>query len=186
MAPRIDTLLLIALLVGPLAAQEGPKAIALGLHGKDFDEWSFSLGREFPGAHGNLWQTPEGVAFAGEFWKGGNYVSISRNFAEPVDVKALVLEIRSEEAATLGFRITDSTGQVFQQRLSLSESPGWQRLAIRDLLGKKDPISWGGAKDGKWHGPAKSISFLLDRGALRDREKKQGKIFLRSVLLECP
>lgn len=185
MAPRLLTLILS---IGLLTLSPGIQGAtqSVGLTGPAFDAWSLTLGREFPGAHGNLWQTPWGASFVGEFWNGGAYVSIIRAFAEPVDVKSVTLEIQAPQVATLGFRITDSTGQTFQQRLSLQATTNWQRVVIQDLVGKQEANSWGGAKDGKWHGPAKSIALLLDKSALRDRDLKQGKINLKTVELGLP
>ncbi len=150
--------------------------------------WEFSIGAEFPGAVGNLWRAEgEGASgngaacLLGDFRRGGNYVGMRRSFSEPVDAKRVSLRLKTGDLTCLIFRICDSTGQTFQKRLDLKGVSGWQTIEFGDFA--DGASSWGGAKDGKWHAPAKSMQLILDRGNLKDSANPKGSLLVESVEL---
>jgi hypothetical protein len=142
----------------------------------DFDlwheDWVFGNGAEFAGAKGRaaLEGGKEAKVGAGalrldaDLSSGGRYVQISRKF-DGLPLTALSGWVRGDNVSALGFRIVDSTGQMFQSRKKYPLSGKWQKLAITiEELTKSE--HWDGANDGVWHGPAKVIAFTLGGDAL--------------------
>lgn len=142
----------------------------------DFDlwheDWIFANGAEFAGAKGRMRleggkeaKVGQGcLRLDGDFTAGGRYVQIARAFAG-LPIQALSGWVRSENVSHLGFRIVDSTDQVFQSRKKYQLSSKWQKLSITvEELTKSE--HWAGANDGVWHGPMKHISFALGNDAL--------------------
>jgi hypothetical protein len=172
-----------ALLAGAVAIAAGTGAPAsaapasltqlLGDFENSSEGWTFYNGAEFPpGAGGGLVLDPTTAAtgsssgkLTGDFTAGGRYVAMSRSFA-PVDATSVGLSVLGAGVSFLNVRLTDSTGQIHQQTLTLSGTGGWQRLAVTSLAGGKNPIHWGGADDGRWHGPATAIQLVLDKSAV--------------------
>jgi len=177
-----------ALLAGPAAFADDAKTVALGDFSSDLAGWDFSLGKEFPGAQGNLWrEEKEGssgkgaASLLGDFSGGGAYVAMIKGLKEPLDVKAIAISFKTSDVSGLVFRITDSTGQTFQQQLEIKESPDWQALKVSDFIGKKGSGHWGGANDGQWHGPAKALSIILDKGKLSNKDQGKGTLIVEKV-----
>ena len=144
------------------------------------EAWSFGNGAEFPGATGGLTfdaQTQregrDSLKLVGDFTKGGNYVQAGRNI-DDVDVRELSLWVRNPDADRFTLRLNDASGQTHQFVLKTETLPGWQRVVFPlerffARRGQADAVagvvryeSWGGAKDGRWHGPAKAIYLCLD------------------------
>ncbi|MFF0338373.1 glycosyl hydrolase [Kribbella sp. NPDC004875] len=134
--------------------------------------WTFYPGSEFPGATGdfvldstdNHSGTSSGK-LSGNFGAGGAYVSVNRT-VPAVAASSLSFWAKSPNLTFLTFRITDSTNQVHQQRLTLSGATDWQPLTVSRFDGGKQYVHFGGADDGVWHGPAKQIEVVLDKGAI--------------------
>lgn len=145
--------------------------------------WTFDNGREFPGATGGLSVDQEAqragrgsLKLVGDFTKGGNYVQLGRKI-DAVDIRELSFWIKSPEADRFTLRINDSTGQTHQLAIKTAASDDWQEVVVPleaffAKRGAADAVtsiakyeSWGGAKDGKWHGPAKAIYILISAGA---------------------
>lgn len=138
--------------------------------------WSFDNGQEFPGATGSL--TVEAVEGAkvlrlvGDFTKGGAYVQAGRRLPD-VPVRSLLLRLKDSDCDALKFRIVDAAGQCHQIVYRVGRSGEWRRVSFPlrrffDRMGKPDAVAgvvkyehWGGPNDGKWHGPAKGLYFLL-------------------------
>ncbi|HZX06406.1 glycosyl hydrolase [Kribbella sp.] len=151
----------------PAAAPTTP----LGDYESAAEGWSFYPGSEFPGATGSLSYdtvSPQSGAqsakLSGDFSGGGNYVALQRSFV-PIDLKALDLWVKSSQVSSIGLRLTDATGQVHQQRLSLSGS-AWQHLSVTQFAQGNGYLHFGGANDGIWHGPATAITLTLDKSAI--------------------
>ncbi len=140
--------------------------------------WTFGNGPEFPGATGELLTavSDDGAAapaleLRGDFSQGGLYVQASRKL-DDLHLDTLSMQVRSPNDDVLTMRLIDATGQCHQIKLRVRESDRWQtvELPVRrffDRMGKPGALDgvvryqfWGGAKDGKWRGPAKSIHFL--------------------------
>ena len=143
--------------------------------------WSFGNGAEFPGATGELSADPaekyEGHAslkLSGDFTKGGNYVQAGRKI-DKIDIRELSMWLRSPATDHFTLRINDATGQTHQISIKLEAKPDWQRIVLPlqrffAHRGDADAVtniakyeSWGGAKDGAWHGPATAIYILAGR-----------------------
>jgi hypothetical protein len=166
----------IALLCSTARAQEtislmSPKDVGAG--------WTFNNGAEFPGATGGLTVDAEvrrdgrdSLKLVGDFTKGGKYVQAGRKI-DKVDIRELSMWVRSPDADRFTLRINDASGQTHQIAIKTEPGPDWQRIvfplekffAHRGEAGAVANIakyeSWGGAKDGAWHGPATAIYILL-------------------------
>ena len=68
--------------------------------------------------------------------------------------------VRSENVSEICVRLNDATGQCHQNKNVLITGDGkWHELVIEptDIAGGEH---WGGANDGKWHGPATLVALL--------------------------
>jgi hypothetical protein len=146
------------------------RTIVIGDFESTAEGWSFYPGSEYPGAAGSFGldsstaQTGASSGrLSGDFSGGGAYVEVQRSFT-PADLSSLTLWVRATQLSAIALRLTDSTGQVHQQQLSLSGSTGWQQLTVTRFDGGNRYVHWGGAGDGIWHGPAQAIAVVLDRG----------------------
>ena len=157
--------------------------------------WTFNNGQEFPGATGSLAVDAvakrEGRAslkLTGDFTKGGNYVEAGRKI-DGVDIRELSMWIRSPDLERFTVRINDASGQTHQIDIKTERGPDWRRvvLPLERFFAKRgdaDAVtsiakyeSWGGAKDGAWHGPATAIYILIGK----TEEKKQVDLWLSDV-----
>ncbi|MGW0227180.1 sugar-binding protein [Actinopolymorpha singaporensis] len=152
------------------AAVSGVEQVIGGFESPD-EGWHLGLGAEFPGAKGSFdydgTDHQEGVrsgVLTGDFAGGGNYVDISRTVG--LDATALHLWARSTDLSGIVVRVFDSTGQAHQQRLQLTADGSWQQLAATRFDGGQNYSHFGGANDGRWHGPATKVSLILDKGLL--------------------
>lgn len=141
------------------------------------EAWTFGNGPEFPGATGALTVDPkarkggDSLKLVGDFTKGGNYVQAGRNL-DKLDIRELSFWVRSSDTQ-ITMRLVDATGQTHQINLKLEAITEWQHVVLPlerffEQRGKADAVttvskyeSWGGDKDGRWHGPAKGLYFLL-------------------------
>ncbi|RZU13953.1 putative glycosyl hydrolase [Kribbella rubisoli] len=144
----------------------------LGDYESAAEGWSFYPGSEFAGATGsltydttNLQAGAQSAKLSGDFTGGGNYVAIQRNLV-PINLTALSLWVKTSQLSAIGLRLTDATGQVHQQRLTLSGSTAWQQLNVTTFNGGTGYLHFGGADDGVWHGPAKAIMLTLDKSLI--------------------
>lgn len=172
----------VALCAATAVAQE---AVPLITPGSPTAGWTFDHGREFPGATGSLTADPEAgragresLKLTGDFSKGGQYVQAGRRI-DRVDIRELSLWIRNPDAAKFVIRINDGSGQTHQIAVKTEATADWQKivLPLQDFFerrGEADAVtsiahyeSWGGAKDGDWHGPATGIYLLLSNPGAR-------------------
>jgi hypothetical protein len=145
--------------------------------------WSFNNGAEFPGAKGSLTVDAEApragrpsLKLVGDFSNGGIYVQAGRRI-DDVDIRDLTLWLRAPGIDRFTLRIGDASGQTHQISVRLEPSDDWQQIVLPlerffAKRGEADAVtniakyeSWGGAKDGRWHGPARGIYFLLGKRA---------------------
>jgi hypothetical protein len=171
-----------------LSAQCGEPLPIASFSSGSIDGWTFSEGKEFPGAQGNLAivedpDAPGGFAayLEGAFGEGGGYVSMVKNLAEPLPFKGLSFKVKTADYEAVKIRLVDGSGQVHQQTLALKDSDAWQSVAVGKPVGK-DYIVWGGAKDSKWHDPLKEVSLMLSRTSLKEG-LKNGKAFFGEIKL---
>jgi len=149
--------------------------------------WKFIGGEEFPGAKGAL-QADASVAYRGQrsyrldadFSQGGRYVGTWRDLSAATgDFSEIRLRVKAEDVTKISVRITDASGQCHQRTgFPLTGDGQWQELVLKvaDLVGGEH---WGGANDGRWHGPA--VGFGINLGADAVHKAKRGKLWLDDV-----
>jgi len=130
--------------------------------------WGYIGGEEFPGAKGSL-SLDAAVAHGGkrsyrlsaDFTGGGAYVGTWRDL-KGQQIQEIRFWARAEGITRLGIRLADSTEQCHQSSVALKPGSDWQRvtLRIRELVGGEH---WGGANDGKWHGPAAGFGINIGK-----------------------
>lgn len=143
--------------------------IAEGTH-----EWNFTNGPEFKGATGSLTVVPRepGVGpgclkLSGDFSAGGAYVAMNRTLPdiEMQDVAAFRLSVNSHHAASVSIQVVDASGQTHQRKgVKLPTDGGWHDFAIvpTEIAGGEH---WGGANDGRWHGPPRRVQIALTKSS---------------------
>jgi len=152
-------------------AAEALQNVTIGNFESEEEVWSFGAGTEFPGAQGAYERdasAPRSGTYSGklhgDFSAGGKYVSVGKMFL-PLDMQKLEFWIKSADASGVTLRLIDSTGQVHQRKIALA-SANWQKIEISTFNIGTNYLHFGGANDGKWHGPAIGISFLLEKSNL--------------------
>ncbi|HJT78171.1 MAG TPA: hypothetical protein VJ739_13285, partial [Gemmataceae bacterium] len=181
MPRRLANVLLIALVVPLAASFAADRKPAPGDASRilldDFENapqgWTYIDGREFPGARGSLTldstvahSGKRSYRLEGDFRGGGAYVGTWRDLASlrGRDVKELRLWVRAKEVRRVGVRLQDSSGQIHQKNggVPLKPTVDWQELVLplADLVGGEH---WGGANDGRWHGPLKGFGLNLGK-----------------------
>jgi hypothetical protein len=140
--------------------------------------WTFDNGREFPGATGKLsvdaaakHNGKDSLRLDGDFTKGGNYVQAAGALPDK-DIGELSFWLRAPDSDGLAVRIVDGSGQCHQINLKIQQTDDWQQVVfpLARFFAKRGtpdavPIVakyefWGGANDGTWHGPGKTLVVL--------------------------
>jgi hypothetical protein len=169
----------ITALLAPAVAQEEPPLTAVALD--DFEAgtegYRFVGGEEFPGAKGSMERDAEvahggdaSLRLAADFSGGGAYVGVWREMPDLGGgfLRAIRLYARSEHVARVGVRLGDTTGQCHQAKAVPIEADGeWHELVlpIDALVGTE---WWGGANDGKWHGPPTGLGLNIGKDCIED------------------
>jgi hypothetical protein len=133
--------------------------------------WGFVGGWEFPGAKGGLEidgstakAGKRSIRLTGDFTTGGAYVGTWRGWAPPAgwDVREIRLWARTDAHQDMGLRLADASDQCHQSRVELK--PGeWQEVVLK-ISERVGGEHWGGANDGRWHGPLKGFGLNIGRG----------------------
>ena len=154
-------------------------------------EWTFDNGQEFPGAKGSLSVVKDGpqegqncLKLAADFTGGGAYVQTMRDLkaVDMKDLAAIKLKVKSDNTKALSVRLIDSTGQCHQRGgVEIVADGKWHDLALKpeEVVGGEH---WGGANDGKWHGPAQLVALII--GAAADAPSKQPVVYLADIQAE--
>jgi len=103
----------------------------------------------------------------GDFSGGGNYVEMQRTIPA-LDAREFRCWVRVKNANYLLLRVVDSEGQSHQQRLATTASDDWAELVVTNFAGGTSYGHWGGANDGVWRGPMKTLSLLIEKKAVPD------------------
>ena len=154
---------------------------------EDFDatwrdgRWQFSNGPEFPGAKGSFGRMQD-ESRAGDwcgrlefdFRGGGNYVAAALPLEAAPEIAAVRVRVRKPRRHRLTFRYTDPTGQTLQRPFQAPDDR-WADVLI--------PMNgwsghWGGANDGRLHGPPRMIAFLIENTG-----RLQGELLIDDVRL---
>ena len=139
--------------------------------------WHFDNGPEFPGATGQISIDPTvqhagqpSLKLAADFTKGGRYVQASTDIAT-IDPDEISFWVKGWERDRLTLRIVDGSGQCHQLGIRTLANPDWQKITFsvskffanhRVSEGVARYENWGGAKDGKWHRPAKLLAWVVN------------------------
>lgn len=159
--------------------------------GQGMGACKFHDGREFPGAKGSFTHDPAvghdapgSGKLEGDFSGGGNYVAVefdvsalpARNFKE------LRLWVKTTTVATLYTQFIDDTGQTLQERfpLRLAQTSDWQEVAFR-ISNLRGAEHWGGAQDGKWHGPMRSFVLNVRPDCFTPAGARKGIVWIDDV-----
>ena len=154
-------------------------------------EWTFDNGQEFPGAKGSLTvvkDEPERgqscLKLAADFTGGGAYVQTMRDLkaVDMKDLAAITLKVKSDNTKAISVRLIDSTGQCHQRGgVAIVADGKWHDLVLKpaEVAGGEH---WGGANDGKWHGPATLVALIIGNAA--DAPSKQPVVYLADIQAE--
>ncbi|MDG3005067.1 glycoside hydrolase family 16 protein [Paludisphaera mucosa] len=166
-------------LVAATAPAQAPKPAAIPIDDfeSDLKGWKFVGGEEFPGAKGALERDAtaaragkESLRLDGDFRGGGAYVGSWKDLdgLDLPDVDQFRVWVRVRDLNGLGVRLVDATGQCHQGRATIPDGAegGWRELVLNvaDLVGGEH---WGGANDGKWHGPAKGLGLNVGKDVVK-------------------
>lgn len=187
-----SNIVLILLGLGTLAAgaaEGGSPPVYEPIYREGQDPWKYFGGDEFPGAQGRLGTDrrifkngSRALRLDADFSGGGAYVSALRNL-DQADPVGLALWVRGENLSHFAVRFTDSSGQTHQRKGIPLKEGEWSlvRLDLAEIVGGEH---WGGAADGKWHGPAKSITLLISAPALMRPARNAATLWLDEVALQ--
>ncbi len=93
--------------------------------------------------------------------KNQRWVSATLPLAETDrDFLELAMRVRSRDAGRLAVRLTDATGQNFQQRLAIEADGEWRTLRLTRF--DRGQV-WGGAGDRIWHPPPRALTIVLEQ-----------------------
>ena len=125
------------------------------------------------------------MKLAGDFTAGGAYVAAVKSLKElgVKDVAALKMQIKSDNAQLIGVQLVDGGGQTHQQKAFKIKPDGkWHDLVIKptDIAGGEH---WGGANDGKWHGPLGQVALSVS--VQSDEKSKQPVVYLADLRAEA-
>ncbi|MFD0715768.1 S-layer homology domain-containing protein [Paenibacillus sp. GCM10027626] len=164
---------------------------AVGDFEKASELWDVGYGMEFPGANGDFTRDSTDAKsgnysgkLSGDFTNGGKYIALSRDIP-PIDMQKLSFWVKTADAQWFTLRVKDATGQAHQQRIALSKSTDWQKVEIFKFDGGQNYLSFGGANDQKWHGPAQKFELLLEQSSFYNG-KLSGEIRLDHVVATAP
>ncbi len=135
------------------------------------DEWIFSFG-DTPAVRSSYQAIQSAESYQGSYAgriladfsqspTGSPYASIKKEVDE-LDIERMAFWIKTSDLKSVRIRTTDSTGQTFQQRITLQNTSNWQQVVINEM-GSPSFEHWNGANDGEWHKPAAAITILFDR-----------------------
>jgi hypothetical protein len=172
-------------------SKDEPSRLVLDDFESEPQGWTFIAGWEFPGAKGSLTldtDTAHGgkrsYKLQADFTGGGAYVGTWRDLTslEGRDFREIRLWVKTADVPRIGVRIVDSTDQCHQKDggIRLPATNEWQEviLKVSDLVGGEH---WGGANDGKWHGPAKGFGVNIGKDAFPAGKALQGALYLDDI-----
>jgi hypothetical protein len=101
--------------------------------------------------------------------RSGGSVTISKRFCDlDHDITAIRFWVKSNEVSSITFRLVDRTGQAHQQRPAFPDDGKWHLIELKSFDSGPVYESWGGASDGKWHGPPRSLDIDVDFGWVKN------------------
>ena len=171
----------------------GTKTKVLNDFEAESKDWTYNGGVEFPGAKGSFARDAT-VAHGGQasgkleadFAGGGSYVGTLRDLStlDLPDATEFRFWAKGKDLRSLSVRLIDATGQCHQKiGIPLAAGNDWQEVVLK-IDGIVGGEHWGGANDGKWHGPAKSLGLNIDRRDLRTADQ-WGRKWRGGCLASC-
>jgi hypothetical protein len=155
----------------------------------DFEQeplaWKVVGGQEFPGGKGSMTFDPtvahEGkgsIKLQSDFSGGGSYNGAWRELPPGRDFREVRLWVKSSSVVRIMIRVGDGSDQCHQKNLPLPPSKDWQMVVLKfaELAGGEH---WGGANDGKWHGPVKGFGVHLTADSFAG--SKTGEMWMDDV-----
>ncbi|MBV8879028.1 MAG: glycoside hydrolase family 16 protein [Planctomycetaceae bacterium] len=185
---RVLPAIILALSATTAALGQAAPRVPLDDFEKAPEGWKYVGGEEFPGAKGG-WTADAAVAHGGkasfrleaDFSGGGAYVGTWKELAslKGRDVGEIRFWAKTSGVTKLGVRLLDSSDQIHQAAVDLRATPDWQEVALKiaSLAGGEH---WGGANDGKWHGPLKGFGLNVGKNALAAGQAK-GTLWIDDV-----
>ncbi|GBG06267.1 hypothetical protein PAT3040_00784 [Paenibacillus agaridevorans] len=158
----------------------------VGSFDRTIDLWELAFGMEFPGANGEFIrdsaQVKSGVysgKLSGDFSNGGKYLSLGRDLPS-IALKKLEFWAKTSDAQWVTLRIKDGSGQVHQQKVTLTPNGQWAKVEVLKFNGGRDYFSFGGANDQKWHDPVQRVEVLMEQSSFVNG-KLSGDIWIDQV-----
>jgi len=145
-------------------------------------DWSLIEGREFPGAVAwlGLDEVTGKLELSYNFSKGGQYVSMRKGRGMPSQASAFSLNVSSDQAVEVNYRLVDATGRTFQGKPVSLPSHGATDL-IFPVEGPWEH-AWGSGEHASPVQPLKSFELLVDnKGA-----SKSGSILVSEMWVHTP
>lgn len=178
----IRRLLLIPTSLACLAAAEGetPSAITYGFEA-DAEGWSFSNGKEFPGATGDATMDANvarsgksSLKLAADFSAGGRYVACGKTI-NPTKAAEFRCWVKAENVKAVTGRFTDGTGAAFQKSIEISgDGSTWQEVVFTDF---GEPVKG----EGKWKGALNRFLLVINQRGMADPAQKKATLWLDDV-----
>lgn len=153
--------------------------------------WSLNLGQEFKGAQGDMVcasdETGLFIRCNMNFENGGGYVGVHRQprgIPQDAEASKVIFDLRIEGAKAYVVRLRDGSGQYHQLRYN-DGNKDWVTKEI-DLKKMPKHETWGGAKDGKWHGTIGLFSVHIAKKALGQNTQAQFDLKNPTIEYEMP
>ncbi|HAU38610.1 MAG TPA: hypothetical protein DCX07_12945, partial [Phycisphaerales bacterium] len=99
------------------------------------------------------------------------------------EIRAVRFWVRSHDAGGLTFRVIDSSGQVHQLRPKFQPNGEWQQVVLDSFEKGPGYQSWGGAKDRRFHWPARRLAIIFEKNNLPEG-KVAGSLWIDQVELD--
>jgi len=144
--------------------------VALGNFEATHDVWNYNAGDQ-PGIVGRYERFATNDAYDGDYVGrlSGNfantvptqnaYVSMSKTLGG-IDLAQVSFWVKTSDLRAVKVRTTDHTGQTFHQSIPLKASSDWQQVIVQQVT---SGTYWGGANNGQWQSPMRSLTIMLDR-----------------------
>jgi len=156
-------------------AADAPRAVLVDDFEAGAPAWKFVGGEEFPGAKGALdrdialgHNSTTSMRLSADFTGGGAYVGAWKDLPDLGGgfLTAIRFWVKSDGVSQIGIRLGDKSGQCHQAaRVKVELDNQWHELVLplAELVGGEH---WGGANDGKFHGPLTGLGINIGKDGL--------------------